>query len=198
MLSESVVRIIFGVIFLTVVSIGSYFRHKAHKQNDQFNRMRHEGPVTFFILRICGFSIWVICFLFLVQPSLFTSLRFGANVWVQVTGIVLAITALPMGISVFRNLGRNITDTVETRAHHELVTSGIYRFIRHPLYTTGFLFFFGLGLIAGLWPVLSLSVVVLVTLYVRTFAEEDHLIAEFGDRYKQYITATGKFFPKLF
>lgn len=197
MLSESVMRLIFGLIFLSVVSIGSYFRHKAHKQKDRFNRMKHEGPVTFLILRLCGLSIWVICLLFIVQPSLFSSLRFESNAWIQAAGLLMAFTALPMGISVFRNLGRNITDTVETRAHHELVTSGIYRFIRHPLYTTGFLFFFGLGLIAGLWPVLSLSVIVLVTLYVRTFTEEDHLIAEFGDRYRVYMERTGKFIPKF-
>ncbi|NUN68520.1 MAG: isoprenylcysteine carboxylmethyltransferase family protein [Bacteroidetes bacterium] len=194
---ETITRILFALPFYAVVLYGGYHRHKAHQQNDRFARMKNEGPVTFLLLRIFGGILWVNCLLFPLAPGLFASVRMelpSAATW---TGYALALLSLPMGYSVFRSLGRNITDTVQTRAEHELVTHGIYRFIRHPLYTTGFLLFFGLGLFAGLLPVLLLSLFVLGTLYIRTFTEERFLVAQFGDRYREYSERTGKFLPKL-
>jgi protein-S-isoprenylcysteine O-methyltransferase Ste14 len=198
MISETLVRIVFAAIFFSVVAFGSYHRYRSNLQPDRFNRIKNEGPVTFAILRMCGAALWGFCFLFPFAPSLFSSLHLELPLWVHWAGLIMALFAVPMGVSVFRNIGRNITDTVETRAHHELVTTGIYRYIRHPLYTTGFLLFFGLGLFSALWPVLLLSLVVLITLSVRTVKEEERLIAEFGDRYRTYMANTGKFIPKFF
>ena len=41
-----------------------------------------------------------------------------------------------LGIWTFRSLGRNITDTVVTRREHTLITSGPYRYVRHPYQTS--------------------------------------------------------------
>jgi len=78
-----------------------------------------------------------------------------------------------------------------------LVTSGIYRFIRHPQYTGMFLFTLGwilhwpsvITLI--LWPVLVAAYVWLAK------REEQHVIAEFGDAYLDYASRTPRFLPSL-
>ncbi len=198
MLPEDVTRIVFAVIFFSVFSVGFYYRIQAHRQNDRFERMKHEGATTFLILRVAGGILWLTAFLFPLFPEMFAPVRYTTTATVQMTGILLALIAVPMGVSVFTAIGKNITDTVETRQNHQLVTTGIYRFIRHPLYTTGLLLFVGLGLLAAVWPVLLFSAVVAVTLYVRTFTEENKLIEEFGDAYRRYMKSTGKFFPKLY
>lgn len=198
MLSEQSIRIIFAIIFLALFSVGFTFRIKAHRQKDRFERIKHEGATTFLILRLCGGVLWLSAILFPVAPDWFSAVRFESSAVSQLTGIILACLSIPMGFSVFTNLGKNITDTVETRKDHQLVTTGIYQYIRHPLYTTGLLFFIGLGLLSSNWLLLFLSSIVAMTLYVRTFTEEQKLLEEFGDRYRQYIAVTGKFFPKLF
>lgn len=198
MLPELFVRIIFAILFFSVFTVGIYFRHKAHMQNDRFERMKNEGRTTFFILRLNGLILWVTAFFFPLFPELFEQVRFQPTILNQITGLVIALVAVPMGISVFTNLGKNITDTVETRKNHKLVTTGIYKYIRHPLYTTGFLLFTGLGLLSSNWLMLILSFVVLITLYIRTFKEEAKLIEEFGLDYTEYISRTGKFIPKIF
>lgn len=198
MLSDFSIRVIFAVLFISIFSVGFSFRIKAHRQNDKFERMKHEGATTFLILRLCGAVLWLSALFFPIVPEWFTPVRFTSTPLIQIIGIFLALLAVPMGISVFTNIGKNITDTVETRKGHQLVTTGIYRFIRHPLYTTGLLFFTGLGLLSSNWLFLLLSLVVAITLYLRTFTEEQKLIEEFGEQYNQYITTTGKFFPKLF
>ncbi len=195
MFDEAMTRILFAAIFYSIFLFGAYHRHSAHRQNDRFERMKNEGPVTFMVLRTLGLVLWLTYFMFPIFPELFAPVRFRSDTIIHAAGLFLAAIALPMGISVFRNLGRNITDTVQTRANHQLVTSGIYRYIRHPLYSTGFLLFFGLGLLSGLWPAMVLSIVVLITLYLRSFEEERRLVAEFGERYIVYRQHTGKFFP---
>lgn len=197
-MSDILIRSSFAILFYAILLFGGYHRYRAHQQKDTFDRFRNEGPVTFLILRIVGGILWICCFLFPIVPELFNAVRLGPSLWRELIGLLLALTALPMGYSVFRHLGRNITDTVETRADHQLVTTGIYAYIRHPLYTTGFLLFFGLGLLSGVWPVLILSVLVLFVLALRTFEEERQLITRFGDRYVHYAERTGRFLPRIF
>lgn len=198
MLSETVVRIIFAIIFFSIFSVGFYFRLKAHRQNDRFERMKNEGKITFLILRLCGAVLWFTALFFPFFPEIFSAVRFQGTMEQQIIGIIFALIAIPMGISVFLSIGKNITDTVETRKNHQLVTSGIYRFIRHPLYTTGFFLFVGLGLLSSNLLILFLSLVVLITLRARTFTEEQKLIEEFGEQYTSYMATTGKFIPKFF
>lgn len=197
-MTESTVRILFAVFFFIILTYGGYHRHRAHLQNDSFRRMENEGTATFLLLRTCGGALWLTGLLFPLAPEWFDAVRFPVPEPVRWCGILFAAAALPMGFSLFRNLGRNITDTVETRAEHELVTTGIYRYIRHPLYTTGFLFFTGLGLLSGVWPMLLLSSAVLYLLHRRTETEERFLLQRFGQRYEEYRAATGRFFPRIF
>ncbi|RPJ42729.1 MAG: isoprenylcysteine carboxylmethyltransferase family protein [Chloroflexi bacterium] len=79
----------------------------------------------------------------------------------------------------------------------ELVTDGIYRFIRHPQYT-GFLLI-TLGMLAD-WMTLPMLVMwpVLALLYYRLARrEEAEMEKEFGDAYRQYRQKTGMFLPTL-
>jgi len=197
-MSESMIQVIFAAVFYPILSFGMYFRLQAHKQQDRFERMKNEGTATFLILRICGGLLWMIAFLFPWFPGLFHRVSYEPLITLQTAGVLLSIISIPMGISVFTSIGKNITDTVETRKHHQLITNGIYRYIRHPLYTTGLFFFIGLGLLASNWLMLILSAAVMTTLYTRTFAEEERLIETFGDQYRAYMERTGKFMPRLF
>ncbi len=81
----------------------------------------------------------------------------------------------------------------------ELVTTGLYRFIRHPMY--GALLFFAIG--AWLkqplyWPAAVIFVVVVVALFFTTKAEEQDMIEAFGQRYADYMKTTKRFIPFVF
>ncbi len=79
----------------------------------------------------------------------------------------------------------------------ELVTHGIYRFIRHPQYTGMFLFTLGWLLH---WPTVTMLVLwpVLMAAYVwLALREEREVAAEFGEAYAQYAAKTPRFFPRL-
>ncbi len=80
----------------------------------------------------------------------------------------------------------------------ELVTSGPFRLVRHPLYST--VIWSGTGLVAIYqlsWAVV-LSVILIHYFWIwHIKQEEDFMIEKFGDVYKEYMETTGQFFPKL-
>ena len=51
-------------------------------------------------------------------------------------GVAIGLPTVAIGSWTFRSLGRNITDTVVTRREHALITSGPYRYVRHPFHVT--------------------------------------------------------------
>jgi protein-S-isoprenylcysteine O-methyltransferase Ste14 len=197
MLQELTVRILIGVIILTFIALAFPYRLKAHKSKDKLDRIENEGGLLFFVIRLAGFSLWIICFLFPFFPQLFSRFAFSPTLLTQIPGLLMAIISLPLGLWVFKSIGKNITDTVTTRTNHELVTTGIYKHIRHPLYTAGFLLFAGLGLLASNWLMLILTLIVVAALVIRTGKEEKKLMERFGNIYVIYSKNTGRFFPLL-
>ncbi|MEV5510661.1 methyltransferase family protein [Streptomyces orinoci] len=82
-------------------------------------------------------------------------------------------------------------------APRHLVTYGAYRRIRHPFYTA-FLLAFCSGLLAWPhWPTLALALYGFLALRLTAVREERRLAAsEFGAEYRDYLTHTGRFFPR--
>ncbi len=95
------------------------------------------------------------------------------------------------------SLGQNLTDTVVTRKDHTLVTSGPYRFVRHPFYDAAALYFLAISLVAANWFLGLACALVFALIVVRTRREEDRLLARFGDDYRRYTEQTGRFLPGI-
>ena len=96
-----------------------------------------------------------------------------------------------------RGLGTNLTDTVVTRREHTLVTSGPYRWIRHPFYDAVTLFLLAIALAAASWCLFLIGGVFFVLIAIRSQTEEANLLARFGEAYRVYRGRTGKFLPKI-
>jgi protein-S-isoprenylcysteine O-methyltransferase Ste14 len=117
-------------------------------------------------------------------------------VGVRWLGVLLGLLAVAMVQWVLRTLGSNVSETVLTKERHELVTSGPYRWVRHPLYGTGLTLFVAIGLMAGSWLVLLVSAIGWILLrWLVIPLEEEALVAKFGDRYRDYRQRTGRLIP---
>jgi len=78
----------------------------------------------------------------------------------------------------------------------KLETEGMYHWIRHPLYTSYFLFFAGFVLVFQSLLVIPLLIGI-PGYYRHSLYEEKLLIEEFGDQYQKYRESTGRFFPRI-
>lgn len=78
----------------------------------------------------------------------------------------------------------------------DLVTSGLYQYVRHPIYTFSLLAIWMFPLVS--WNILAMMIGLSVYIFVGIYFEERKLVAEFGSAYIDYRARTPVLFPRLF
>jgi protein-S-isoprenylcysteine O-methyltransferase Ste14 len=193
--NETIFRLITLAVLVVILSISSYFRIKADRQSRQMRTPEGQGLVV--ILRLLGLVVILPLLGYVINPEWVRWARFSLPEWVRWLAVFVAFALIPMIYWIFVSLGNNISPTQATRANHQLVTHGPYRWVRHPLYSTGFVLAVCLTLITGLWWLAVGTIVPLTILLLRTAQEEARLVETFGDAYRAYMKRTGRFWPKL-
>lgn len=100
-------------------------------------------------------------------------------------------------LAVFRSLGSNTSRHARVRRNATLVTSGPYRWVQHPLYSTAFLMWVAVFLMTARWPIALGLVLLAPMLRWRIRAEESNLLDRFGAQYREYVRRTPRFIPRL-
>lgn len=96
------------------------------------------------------------------------------------------------------DLGRNWSPSLELREGHELVTEGVYRSVRHPMYASMWLWGVAQALLLQNWIAGWASLVMFMPLYLlRVPREERMMLDEFGEEYRAYMDGTGRVIPRL-
>ena len=180
---------------LIVFPVAIYHRLKAHSVNEKLDRWK-EGPFILFTLRPVGIAVMVGLFTYMVNPARMAWSSMPLPAWLRWFGVGVAALGGMLFVWTFRNLGKNLTDTVVTRREHTLVTTGPYRWVRHPFYVAVALTMLGNSLAAANWFLLGGGVLVFTLLAIRTRTEEAQLVARFGSAYQAYMHRTHRFFPK--
>ena len=124
--------------------------------------------------------------------------RLDFPLWLRWLGVSLFALADLLFIWVHHHLGANFYANLKLREGHQLVTSGPYKHIRHPMYLGFYLNHFGVFLLTANW-LIGLSWITglsLIMLY-RIRREEAMMLHFFGDSYRTYMNRTGRFLPRL-
>jgi len=94
------------------------------------------------------------------------------------------------------DLGTNWSITLEVREQHRLITQGVYRRIRHPMYSALVLYSVGQALVIPNWVAGPSNVVAFAILVsLRVHAEEQMMREAFGDEYAAYAARTKRLVP---
>ena len=123
--------------------------------------------------------------------------KLGLSDSVRWAGVAIGILCVGGIYWLFSSIGTGITPVSATRKEHKLVTDGIYRYIRHPLYTFGSSLFVAFGMMADSWFIAVLGMLAFIGMAIRTPKEEANLIEKFGDEYREYMRRTGRFLPRI-
>jgi len=110
-------------------------------------------------------------------------------------GLALAVLGATVAILSRVMLGRNWSATVQLKQDHELITSGPYRFVRHPIYTGFLLLFLGNAVVVGDWRGLLAVAIVFVSFWRKLRLEERWLAGHFGEPYRLYQARTKALVP---
>jgi protein-S-isoprenylcysteine O-methyltransferase Ste14 len=195
---ERILRAVAAVLLVSALSISGYHRRKAERAGEARSpAWREEGLPVAVGLRSAGLALMLSVAAYVLSPRRMEWSRLDLSSWLRWSGAGLGAASLPLAHWVFSSIGENITPTVTTRRDHELVTDGLYRWVRHPLYSVGSTFWVSLSLLAANWFMGLASVAVLVMVLVRLPKEEARLIERFGDEYRAYTERTGRLLPRL-
>jgi protein-S-isoprenylcysteine O-methyltransferase Ste14 len=193
--ADETFRLILIAGALVVVPIAIYHRLKAHSTGEKLDRWK-EGPFILFTLRPIGIVVMAGLITYMVNPGRMAWSSMPLPIWLRWIGVGLAVAGGVLIVWAFRNLGKNLTDTVVTRREHTLVTTGPYRYVRHPFYVAVALSVLGNALTAANWFLLLGGIAVFTLLAIRTRIEEEQLANRFDGAYQAYVHRTGRFVPK--
>jgi len=113
------------------------------------------------------------------------------------TGVFLTGAGVALAIWARWHLGTNWSGTVTLKEGHELIRTGPYRTLRHPIYTGILLALLGTAITAGQVRGLVAVAIAWVSFYFKARREEAFLKQEFGEKFRMHAKETGMFLPKI-
>jgi protein-S-isoprenylcysteine O-methyltransferase Ste14 len=113
-------------------------------------------------------------------------------------GAVLVVAGLLFTVWAREHLGRNWSDVVTIKVDHELVMSGPYRVVRHPIYTGLLVAFLGQALARGEWRGLLAVALALWAFWRKSQVEERLMREQFGAAYEEYSQRIAALIPFIF
>jgi len=131
-----------------------------------------------------------------VASRAFSFAEYSLGTGPLVTGVMCLVIGLWLFYRSHADLGTNWSVTLEVREQHRLITQGVYRHIRHPMYLAIALYSIGQALVIPNWvagPSNLIAFAILLALRLR--AEERMMVEEFGDEYAAYSARTKCLIP---
>jgi protein-S-isoprenylcysteine O-methyltransferase Ste14 len=188
-------RYILMLGLLLLMGIMVFHRLKA-RTGEKLDR-RQEGLFSLVALRLVALAGTIALVAYFKNPG---NLAFSAVPlpdWLRWAGVGVGCMTLCLLFWTLQSLGKNLTDTVVTRTHHTLVTTGPYRWIRHPFYTCAALVGLTVTLVSANAFFLVTGGLIFLLLALRTRVEQANLLSRFGEDYRRYMDRTGRFLPRL-
>ena len=187
-------NIVFLVGFVAYVIIRGVFEQRIKNIENVASRSDSRDQILLAIMMLGG----------IILPSvyLFSSwLSFADYRLPQVVpwfGAAVMLFALWLFWRSHIDLGSNWSRTLEIRKDHQLVTHGVYRVIRHPMYAAIWLFSLAQGLLLENWLAGWSAFVAFAIMYFVRIPHEEQMMREFfGPAYSDYMQRTGRLFPRI-
>ena len=156
----------------------------------------YKGPreVALLTLAWMGFLVPLI---WVVSP-VFSFAEYSLLPWPLGAGVLCLVGGLWCFYRSHSDLGRYWSVTLELREQHRLITEGVYRHVRHPMYAALFLYSIGQALVVPNWIVGPSYFVTFGILFaLRIGAEERMMLEAFGDEYAAYRARTKLLVPGI-
>ena len=154
----------------------------------------HKTPLESVILILAwtGFFIPLIW----ISSSAFSFAEYPLRIGPLISGIVCFVIGLWLFYRSHADLGANWSITLEVRDRHRLITQGIYRRVRHPMYSALLLYGVAHALVIPNWVAGPSNLVAFAVLFaLRVRAEERMMLEQFGDEYIAYMARTKRLVP---
>ena len=194
--SISKFQFIYCILFSIYSLIRIYYVAKINKNKKQLVKTRNK---TLERIKVTIASIGMV---FIPLASVFTPYLDYFQIYVPQFLIYLTIILMILDIYYFylthKQLGYNWSPILEIKEKQKLIKTGVYKYVRHPMYTQTWIWIFLQGIILTNYFVEICGILCWGYLYfTRIGPEEQLMIEEFGEEYKEYMKNTGRLIPKI-
>ena len=128
--------------------------------------------------------------------SYFDKFKFEFPEYIKIISVIILLADVFIFYLSHKELADNWSPFLEIKEKQKLIKTGIYQYIRHPMYLSMWIFCFFQGLVLSNWFIEIFGILTWVNLYfIRIDKEEKMMIDTFDKEYEEYIKATGRIFP---
>ena len=187
-----------NIVFLIGLVVYIGIRHVFAKRTKSVEKtvQRNDGLDKTLLLLVAAGSL-LIPVLYLFTPLLAFA-DYGLLRLAPWFGGVIMLIALWLFWRSHADLGLNWSITLELRKEHQLITNGVYRLIRHPMYASIWLWTIAQVLLLQNWLAGWSAIVPYAFLYFIRMPREERMMCEFfGKEYEDYMRQTGRLLPRI-
>ncbi len=191
---DSIFEAIYSVGFIA----GSVIRRLATRQYRRHSAtVNRETWLDKLLLMLASVGMILVPFFYLLTPRLDFA-DYCLPTWAGLIGAAVFAVSLWLLWRSHADLGDHWSPYLEIREEHSLVTQGVFRHIRHPMYAAHWLWGIAQALLLQNWGAGFSMIVCFLPLYlVRVASEEEMMFERFGEEYRSYMNRTGRVIPRL-
>lgn len=145
------------------------------------------ADITFVLIQFVLFLLFI-----LEIPQL----QFTLPNFISIIGIIVAVVGFIIILIALLQLNKNLSPFPSPKSGSQLIQNGLYKYIRHPIYTGIILLFLGYSFYVTSGYKLLITLLLLVLFIFKSRYEEERLALTFKS-YSKYKKTTGRFLPKI-
>ena len=189
-------RVILSTLYVLVMVVRLYYMRRGSESGQTISRTQEERLRLPLLMsfNLLG-TIAGVVYVFAPQRIRWATLPTPA--WSRWVGVGLGIISLPLFAWIHHALGKNWSMALVIKEEHTLISSGPFRWVRHPMYSTIFLQSLAFFLLSANWVIGISGLGTSILCVARVGEEEALMVEEFGDRYWAYMQRTGRFLPPV-
>ena len=183
-------------LFIGARYVRWHARHLIGWRASQPGMTRHKFDTTLLIaLSIAWLAAVVV---YVAVPQIVVKFAAPMPTAVRWCGVAAPLAGLALLYYSDRCLGENLSVTLRIREGHTLVTSGPYRYVRHPIYTATLFYAAAMGVITANYLLAAAFFLPMLTLIIERLPREEQMMLDaFGDEYRTYMRRTGRLLPRI-
>ena len=194
---EALFRTILPLLILAFVAHRGYYTKKHSRPEGDTLKKREEG-VASKLAGLLGMLGFISMIAYVINPNWLAWANLAFPLWLRWIGVLIALTGFVLLQWAQSTLGKSWSDTPRMMKEQPLVTSGPYRWVRHPIYTAFLLILGSMFLISSNWLIgFAWAGMTILEIISRIRFEEGLMLEYFGDQYREYMKRTGRLIPKL-
>lgn len=186
--SEIIIGLSVIGLFVAIIIDFAFFQEKSNVSKEKKSIVETGTMTLFFIL----FTIVLKC-----TKDITPILNIETKRVVAIIGAILVLIGVIINVVGRFNLGENWANHIKIYSNHKLVSKGVYKIVRHPLYSSIILMFIGASLAYFNIYCLLLEIIIFIPFMYYRAKQEEKLLTERFPEYLDYKKKTGMFFPKF-